>query len=88
MGHLTSPQGCGSSGKQCQPGRPCHHKRSRQYELLAGHHQHRLIAAGIGTADAISRCTYGDESLFFSYRRNCHQNIADYGRHISAIGLN
>lgn len=50
--------------------------------------KHRLIAAGIGTADAISHCTYGDESLFFSYRRNCHQNIADYGRHISAIGLN
>lgn len=48
----------------------------------------QLQAAGIGEVAALDACTYENESLFYSYRRNCHQSIEDYGRHISAIGLN
>ncbi len=46
----------------------------------------RLKAAGV-TADALHRCTYAEEDLFFSYRRATHRSEADYGRHISAIVL-
>jgi len=46
----------------------------------------RLTAAGV-TADALHRCTYGEEDLFFSYRRATHRSEPDYGRHISAIVL-
>ena len=31
--------------------------------------------------------TYAHESLFFSYRRSCHKNEADFGRQLSAIML-
>lgn len=46
----------------------------------------RLKAAGV-TADALYRCTYGDEDLFYSYRRATHRAEPDYGRHVSAIVL-
>lgn len=46
----------------------------------------RLRAAGV-EAHQIARCTYGEESLFFSYRRSTHRNEKDYGRQISAIML-
>jgi len=46
----------------------------------------RLTAAGV-TAEALYRCTYGEEDLFYSYRRATHRAEADYGRHISAIVL-
>lgn len=46
----------------------------------------RLKAAGV-LADALYRCTYAEEDLFFSYRRATHRSEADYGRHISAIVL-
>ncbi len=46
----------------------------------------RLKAAGV-VADALYRCTYGEEDMFFSYRRATHRAEADYGRHISAISL-
>lgn len=48
----------------------------------------RLEATGIGNVSALTTCTYENESLFYSYRRNSHQNIADYGRQISAITIN
>ena len=44
----------------------------------------RLVAAGV-TADALYRCTYAEEDLFYSYRRATHRSEADYGRHVSAI---
>lgn len=47
---------------------------------------HRLRAAGV-EAHHIARCTYGEEDLFFSYRRSTHRNEKDYGRQISAIML-
>lgn len=46
----------------------------------------RLTAAGV-TADALYRCTYAEEDLFYSYRRATHRSEADYGRHVSAIAL-
>ena len=46
----------------------------------------RLKAAGV-TADALNRCTYAEEDLFYSYRRATHRSEADYGRHVSAIVL-
>lgn len=46
----------------------------------------RLTAAGV-VADALYRCTYAEEDLFFSYRRATHRSETDYGRHISAIAL-
>ncbi len=46
----------------------------------------RLAAAGV-RADALNRCTYAEEDLFYSYRRATHRGEADYGRHISAIVL-
>jgi len=48
---------------------------------------HRLRKAGIGQVEWTGHCTYGDENLFFSYRRSVHSGQADYGRLISAICL-
>jgi YfiH family protein len=47
----------------------------------------RLAAARVGTVDDLRRCTYGDETLFFSYRRMTHRRETDFGRHLSAIAL-
>ena len=47
----------------------------------------RMLAFGIGTVIDLGLCTYADEARFFSYRRNTHQQIKDYGRLISAIAL-
>ncbi len=44
----------------------------------------RLAAAGV-EAEMLDRCTYGDEALFYSYRRATHRGEPDYGRQISAI---
>lgn len=44
----------------------------------------RLAACGV-TAGLLDRCTYGEEELFFSYRRTTHRGEPDYGRQISAI---
>ncbi|WP_157017038.1 peptidoglycan editing factor PgeF [Mesorhizobium xinjiangense] len=46
----------------------------------------RLAAAGV-QASMLERCTYGEEELFYSYRRATHHNAPDYGRQISAIAL-
>ncbi|MBV8961944.1 MAG: peptidoglycan editing factor PgeF [Hyphomicrobiales bacterium] len=47
----------------------------------------RLEEAGIGSVDDLDRCTYGEEALFFSYRRMTHRGETDYGRHLSAIAI-
>ena len=47
----------------------------------------RLRAAGVGSAEWTRHCTYGDDALFYSYRRSVHRGEADYGRLISAIVL-
>jgi YfiH family protein len=54
---------------------------------LPGYIGKRLAAAGVTAVDDLRRCTYGDEKLFYSYRRMTHRREADYGRHLSAIAL-
>jgi YfiH family protein len=46
----------------------------------------RLGAAGVA-ARFVGRCTYGEESLFFSFRRATHRGEADYGRQLAAIAI-
>ncbi|GHD11718.1 laccase domain protein [Tianweitania populi] len=46
----------------------------------------RLRRTGV-QAEALYRCTYAEEELFFSYRRTTHRGEPDYGRQISAIML-
>lgn len=46
----------------------------------------RLKQSGV-KAEALNRCTYAEEDLFFSYRRTTHRNEPDYGRQLSAIVL-
>ena len=47
----------------------------------------RLRAEHLGDIENASVCTYGRESLLFSYRRTTHRRAPDYGRQISAIVL-
>jgi YfiH family protein len=56
------------------------------YFDLNGYTVDRLRKAGV-TAEALNRCTYAEEDLFFSYRRATHRKEPDYGRQISAIVL-
>jgi len=46
----------------------------------------RLERAGV-RAGKLDRCTYAEETLFYSYRRTTHRKEPDYGRQISAIVL-
>ncbi|NGO54394.1 peptidoglycan editing factor PgeF [Mesorhizobium camelthorni] len=46
----------------------------------------RLRKAGV-LAESLDRCTYAEETFFYSYRRTTHRREADYGRQISAIVL-
>ena len=54
---------------------------------LPGFIMYRLEQAGLEEIANTATCTYENESLFFSFRRNTHQNSGDYGRQISAIVL-
>lgn len=54
---------------------------------LPGFGLRKLRDAGVGGAEWTRHCTYSDPRLFYSYRRSCHQNEADYGRLIAAISL-
>jgi YfiH family protein len=58
---------------------------SRPHFDLPGFVLHRLREAGVGNAIDLAICTYGNESLFFSYRRKTKRDEPDYGRQISAI---
>ncbi len=53
---------------------------------LNGYTVERLRNAGV-TAEALGRCTYDEEELFYSYRRTTHRNEPDYGRQVSVIVL-
>ncbi len=44
-------------------------------------------AVGISSIEMLPHNTYGQEDLFYSYRRTCHRGESDYGRQISAIML-
>lgn len=52
---------------------------------LPGYCRDRAQTARIAHVEALSLCTYQNESHFFSYRRSIHRAEADYGRQISAI---
>lgn len=47
----------------------------------------RLRTAGLARVEDLQICTYGEESLLFSYRRASKRGETDYGRQISAILL-
>jgi YfiH family protein len=57
-----------------------------QFDLEA-YVRERLNRAGIENVAALSACTYGRESEFFSFRLNTHRGETDYGRQLSAIAL-
>ncbi len=54
---------------------------------IKGYVTARLVAAGIERVDCLPQDTYAEEEAYFSYRRACHSGEADYGRNLSAIGL-
>jgi polyphenol oxidase len=54
---------------------------------LPGYVASRLAALGIGAIDRLAHDTYAERERFFSYRRNTHEGIKDYGRGLSAIAL-
>lgn len=54
---------------------------------LGGYIGARLARAGIGKVEDLGVCTYADPGRFYSYRRSCHRQEHDYGRHINAIAL-
>lgn len=54
---------------------------------LPGYIVARLQAAGVGSAESLGLCTYGDEARFYSYRRMTHRGEPDYGRLASGIAL-
>jgi polyphenol oxidase len=51
---------------------------------LCGYTLARLEAAGVESS-CLNRCTYAEESNFYSYRRTTHRQEPDYGRQMSAI---
>lgn len=60
---------------------------SGRYQFdLPGFGLARLRAAGVD-AHWTGHCTYADPAAFYSYRRSCHEEQADYGRLISVIRL-
>lgn len=52
---------------------------------LPGFVAYQLAVSGLRQIELQSACTYADPALFFSYRRNTHDGVQDYGRQISAI---
>jgi YfiH family protein len=52
---------------------------------LPAYVEDRLKIQGIEHISDVGVCTYGNESILFSYRRSCHKREPDYGRQISAI---
>lgn len=54
---------------------------------LPGYVAMELERLGVASIDRLARDTYAEPELFFSYRRNTHEGIKDYGRDLSAIAL-
>lgn len=54
---------------------------------IAGYAVAELESLGLKDILVTGHDTYADPEQFFSYRRSCHRNEADYGRQISAIAL-
>ena len=47
----------------------------------------RLERLGLAAVEQLDEDTYAAPERFFSYRRNCHEGLSDYGRCLSAIAL-
>ncbi len=74
--------GCAENERYFSKARPGHiHFNLPEYV------QDKLATLGIAQISDVGVCTYGNESILFSYRRSCHRREADYGRQISAIAL-
>jgi len=58
---------------------------ARPHFNLPGFCSAALDRSGISIIEELGRCTYANDSLFFSFRRKTHRAEADYGRQISAI---
>jgi YfiH family protein len=58
---------------------------ARAHFDLPAYVEARLAEARIGEIERQTLCTYGNESLFFSFRRSQHRSEGDYGRQIAAI---
>ncbi len=54
---------------------------------LRGYIRGCLEKAGIESVEVLQNDSYREEDLFFSWRRTCHRNEADYGRGLSVICL-
>ena len=54
---------------------------------LPNYLRERTAKLDIGAVDVLDRCTYANESDYFSYRRTTHKAEPDYGRNLSAIVL-
>lgn len=65
-----------------------HEETQNPHFNLSGFAVSRLEKIGIQKALSLPFCTYENTTQFFSYRRNTHKSVADYGRQISAIVIN
>ena len=54
---------------------------------LRGYIRDGLGKAGLESIEILQNDSYREEDLFFSWRRSCHRNEADYGRGLSVICL-
>ena len=54
---------------------------------LRGYIRDHLEKAGLESIEVLQNDSYREEELFFSWRRTCHRNEADYGRGLSVICL-
>lgn len=62
-------------------------KIDRSYFDIKTYLERKLMRAGVHAASALPQCSYEENSTYFSYRHNSHNQISDYGRNISAIML-
>jgi YfiH family protein len=68
--------------KYFSPSREAHY-----FFNIKGFVKDMLLETGIQAVNTLENDTYIEEDNFFSYRRNTHKGISDYGRQISAIML-
>jgi len=74
--------GCAGNEKYFSEALTCH-----SHFNLPEYVKDKLKTLGIAHISDVGVCTYGNESILFSYRRSCHRGEPDYGRQISAIVL-
>lgn len=64
-----------------------HQPSAKPHFDLPGFVAEQLSGLEVANSSTSTRCTYENESMFYSYRRSQHRKEADYGRQISAIVL-